>query len=143
MKKRFAIFAIIALVAMLTLGACKASGSSGSAVFGDDCVASFEEETLSLELPANPTTGYEWTCNIEPSQGAEVLGDDYQQDSSDGEATGVGGTQVYQIKFTQGGEYTISLDYARSWESSSDDLHYVVKAETSDKGIIETLECSD
>lgn len=69
-----------------------------------------------IALDSNPTTGYSWKAGYEESQ-FELVSDDYEQDEADEMMVGVGGTQYLRFKALKSGDFEITLNYQRSWES--------------------------
>jgi inhibitor of cysteine peptidase len=75
-------------------------------------------QTLLVTLVSNPTTGYGWSAS-EPGtpQLAQQGEPTYQQDPNAGGAMGVGGTQTFNFKAEQAGDTTLTLIYARPFET--------------------------
>lgn len=73
-------------------------------------------ETLSLTVPENPTTGYQWKL----AQPLKLLShqESYQQFEAEEGMVGVGGEKTFQFKAEKLGEELIELIHIRSWESS-------------------------
>ncbi len=72
-----------------------------------------------LELEANPTTGYQWELSAEPDAAiVTVISDTYVAGGSD--AVGAGGTQRMVIEGVAAGTTTLALRYVRPWESDVD-----------------------
>ena len=77
-----------------------------------------EGHVLTVRLPSNPTTGYDWSFEISNSDIIEFLTNEYVQDKAGEGMTGAGGTWVSSFA-NMGkayGDVTISFKYARSWE---------------------------
>ncbi len=80
-------------------------------------------ETLSIELPANPSTGYAWevkdldTALLEPAGETEFI----QQKSDEG-LVGAPETQIIRLKAVAGGKTTLKLIYHRSFEQGVEPL---------------------
>jgi inhibitor of cysteine peptidase len=69
-----------------------------------------------IELAANPTTGYSWSTKGFSRAGvAQVLGSDYVPPTS--HLLGAGGTCFYLLKALGTGTTTLTLAYARSFDS--------------------------
>ncbi len=79
-----------------------------------------EDGDLVIALEGNPTTGYEWSCEVD---GDCVSGGDYEyvQDSTDEMLVGVGGVFTFRFTPTKAGTATLHFDYARSWEGEAID----------------------
>lgn len=71
-----------------------------------------------LELPENPTTGYEWDLNV--SDGLEVLFSDYYAAPESENMAGVGGTHRWYIYATKDGVQTVSAVYKQAGAPASD-----------------------
>ena len=114
MKKVFAAVAFLLALSLLTAGC------------GGDDVKTYSDAGTTIEitvngefiiaLDSNPTTGYSWEALYEESQ-FELVSDDYQQDEKEEMMTGVGGTQYLRFKALKSGNFNITLNYQRSWES--------------------------
>ncbi|OPY26964.1 MAG: Chagasin family peptidase inhibitor I42 [Methanocella sp. PtaU1.Bin125] len=85
-----------------------------------DAVAARVGDTVRLELPENPSTGYSWQMTW--SDGLEKVSDDYRQGST-GTAgrllVGAPGTHEWVFKVTEAGPQKVTGVYKRPWESSS------------------------
>lgn len=92
---------------------------SGSVASGEYFDAMAQGSTLKVELDANATTGYQWSCDISDSMLVAKTSDDYIQDSNESHMLGVGGTACYEFKALAPGKLTISFDYSRSWEGAA------------------------
>lgn len=79
-----------------------------------------DDTILTVRLPSNPSTGYDWSYEISNGQAIELLTQEYVQDEAAPDAVGVGGTWVASFaNFGSAfGEVTISFRYARSWEDN-------------------------
>lgn len=73
---------------------------------------------VDLYFPANPTTGYSWTAEVENPAVAEVE-EQYYPDSAPLDMVGVGGTQWYRIHGLGEGTTSVTFRYARPWESTA------------------------
>jgi inhibitor of cysteine peptidase len=71
-------------------------------------------QTLLIQLPANPTTGYTWTVNGSVAPLTKSGKTNYAANSS---AMGAGGTQSLTFYAENTGTATITLDYRRPWEN--------------------------
>lgn len=70
---------------------------------------------VDLYLPANPTTGYTWTVEIE-EEGIVEVKDQYFPDSQALGFTGSGGTHWFHFDGLQEGVASVKLSYQRPWE---------------------------
>ncbi len=74
-----------------------------------------------VALASNPTTGYSWSFKGFSHSGvAQVLGSDFIPPTSG--LLGAGGTYVYLLKAIGPGTTTLTLAYARSFESAGGTL---------------------
>ena len=73
-------------------------------------------DTLSVTLDANPTTGFEWSGNATISSPA-VTQASYGYIAPTADVVGAPGKSVWVFDAEQTGNATISLSYARPWES--------------------------
>ena len=125
------------LVALTAVAACSSSDSEGAttttepagstttaAQDGGDLVTEPGPVSLgvgdraTLELEANPTTGYQWELATEPdSSVVSVVSDTYTAATSDTGMVGAGGTQVIVIEGVAAGTTTLELRYVRPWET--------------------------
>lgn len=130
-KMKFALVGLCMGAFMMLAMGCASSQGAGFSV--PDGMVAYEGDTLTVELESNPTTGYEWACEIDGSA-VVAESDEYVAASQGGEAKeGEGGTHTFVFKADGSGEATITLKYARSWESTDDDKTLVLKA-TVDNG---------
>lgn len=67
-----------------------------------------------VQLPENPTTGYQW--NLTTTPGLQVTNDTYEPSDRTGNLVGSGGTRVWEMTAVAPGEQEISAVYSRSWE---------------------------
>jgi predicted secreted protein len=82
-------------------------------------------QSATITLEGNPTTGYEWSVASFDNPGVlkSGFGGIYisHADASDSEPprVGVGGTYSWTYQAVQAGKATVSLAYARSWETDT------------------------
>lgn len=128
--------ACMAAFVALAVGCTTAQGSSVEITQGS---ALFSQGSLEVKLDANPTTGYEWTYQIEGT-GVQPDGDEFVP-ASDGAQpkTGEGGVHTFNFKADGTGEATITFSYARSWEASDDDKTVMLHV-TADNGAFTKVE---
>ena len=109
--------------------ACGSDGDGGAdddgEVFTSSPVDVDVDDTFTIELESNPSTGYSWELAA-PLDEAIVtsLGSDHEAGDSD--AVGAPGTQELSFKAVGAGTTTIALQYVRPWETD------VAPAETQD-----------
>jgi len=109
--------------------ACGSDGDGGGDDDGEVFTASpidvDVDDTFTIELESNPSTGYSWEL-AGPLDEAIVtsLGSDHE--AADGDAVGAPGTQELSFRAVGAGTTTIALQYVRPWETD------VAPAETKD-----------
>ena len=82
-------------------------------------------------LDSNPTTGYNWTAELDGDCVA-MTRDLYQPQQSARIKGGVGGVQYYDFTAVKPGTATVTFTYARSWESSDSDRFVTARLTVSD-----------
>ena len=100
-----------------------------------------ENSSLKLDLIGNPSTGYEWAVEVEKEDllaQTDFTVAPVKNDTSEEEL--VGGPSLYQYTFEASGDGTteLTLKYARSWETTPDDIEYTYKVRI-EKGIIKEI----
>jgi inhibitor of cysteine peptidase len=70
---------------------------------------------LVVKLPANPSTGYNWTVVGEPSP-LKLHKSSFRKGATQGSSVGASGTSVFQFSASSSGMATLTLVYRRSWE---------------------------
>ncbi len=79
-------------------------------------------ETFTIALPANPSTGYQWTADYD----YYLLSlDSSQFEKSSSGRLGVDGESVFIFKPLRPGKSTISLVYKRTWENIAADVRTI------------------
>ncbi|MHB8070669.1 MAG: protease inhibitor I42 family protein [Candidatus Cryosericum sp.] len=117
MKKRvlFAIVAVI-VIAAAAVAVAIVTASGRDKVTGD----TFETtvgRTFTIALDANPTTGFGWRQSIKDPAIVAYVSDAYVAENRDPQVVGGGGTHTFTFKALIKGTTTITLSYARVWES--------------------------
>jgi len=77
-------------------------------------------DTIEVSIVGNPTTGYAWTVALSDKDAAilaQVGEPAYEQDQTEGQIVGAGGTYTFTFKAAAKGTATLTLVYARAWES--------------------------
>ncbi|MDO4989371.1 MAG: protease inhibitor I42 family protein [Eubacteriales bacterium] len=77
----------------------------------------FVPNAVDLYFPSNPTTGYNWTAEVE-TPGIVELDEMYFSDAKPG-IVGAGGVQWYRIRGASEGITSVTFRYARPWEDSA------------------------
>lgn len=73
---------------------------------------------LVVELPGNPTTGYEWSVAQIDGSCLRLVESSYAADSS---AVGSGGTYAFRFAALRAGRTVLGLVYRRAWETTAAD----------------------
>jgi len=88
-------------------------------------------ESVVIELPENPTTGYLWTLNVKEETGTASLSNSrYTAPKQSG--IGGGGTRMFTVKVQSSGIVTVDMKLRRQWEPEStaiDRFNTVIKAQ--------------
>ena len=75
-------------------------------------------DSVVIELPENPTTGYVWTLDVKEGQGvAHVSDSPYAAASESG--IGGGGMRTFNVEIQSPGNATIDMKLRRQWEPES------------------------
>jgi inhibitor of cysteine peptidase len=84
-------------------------------------------QTITVRLPGNPTTGFEWVAlpPDDPAVTVEASGQ-YVADPAGAGQVGGGGTYVFHYKAERPGTAKIVLHYRRSWEKSPTEIFHVL-----------------
>jgi inhibitor of cysteine peptidase len=69
--------------------------------------------SLIISLPENPSTGYQWSLQWQPSKLLQLRGDEYQAPA--GNVPGAGGTHHYTLRAVRTGFGAVVLQYGRRW----------------------------
>lgn len=100
-------------------------------VLGREATGHYVEATvgqvITVRLPGNPTTGFEWVA-LPPDDAAvsvEAAGQ-YVPDPVGAGVLGSGGTYVFHYKAERPGASKIVLHYRRSWEKSPTEIFHVL-----------------
>lgn len=76
-------------------------------------------ETLQVELPSNPTTGYSWKVTSNDADVLTPLGEpQFALQARTTPMPGAGGTQTFHFQAVGKGQTTLTLVYVRPWETS-------------------------
>ena len=108
--------------------------------FDDWCEMSEDNEALILRLPANATTGYEWSYEIlDPV--IECQNSDYIPDKVEGDLVGVGGTYVASFSAVKGkaGTSEIDLTYARGEDEVAETRTVTVTADKDGRLLVDRV----
>jgi inhibitor of cysteine peptidase len=72
--------------------------------------------SLTIDLSANPSTGYQWSENTEISDAAVIRQVDHNYISPETSTIGAPGKEVWVFDCMETGKSTIKLSYGRPWE---------------------------
>jgi len=87
-------------------------------LIGQDAGKTFEVavgQQVRVQLPSNPTTGYQWSVLGDPAP-LKFVKSDYAADPQAAGRMGAGGTQTLRFTAKASGKVELKLGYARSWE---------------------------
>jgi len=117
MKRRvLAVVVTVVAVAAVVVTLVLTRASGGNKVTGD----TFETtvgKTFTIALDANATTGYNWTQTTKDTNIVAYVDNAYVAAATGPQTVGGGGTDTFTFKAVGKGTTTISLAYARPWES--------------------------
>lgn len=91
-------------------------------------------ETVAIELPANPSTGYSWTYELSEKDILKEDSSGYIPAPGKDDGIGRGGKQVWIFRAINPGSVAITFTYQRPWEAgatSSDSVTYFYAVDTS------------
>jgi inhibitor of cysteine peptidase len=117
MKRRILAVVVIAVAVaavLVTLVLTRASG--GDKVTGDTFETTIGK-TFTIALDANATTGYNWSQTTKDTNVVAYVDNEYVAEARDPQVVGGGGTDTFTFKAVGKGTTTITLAYARPWES--------------------------
>ncbi len=103
MKKLLVI--VSAILAAVSLFAC----ASGPKTLG-------KGKIMSIELPSNPTTGFDWDYKFEEGEATLYLDKEEYVPASNEDLVGAGGTKVYRFVGENEGKAKLIFTYKRPWE---------------------------
>jgi inhibitor of cysteine peptidase len=83
--------------------------------------------TFKITLESNPTTGYQWTAEVD-TEFMNVIKDGFTPNS---DLLGAGGTQEFEFQASKAGKTQLVMKYGRSWESSPINVYNVTVKITS------------
>ncbi|MHB1340450.1 MAG: protease inhibitor I42 family protein [Coriobacteriia bacterium] len=113
---RRVLVALALCVVVAAVGGC----SSSDVVVGEDRSGDSVElaagQVLVVELPGNPTTGYNWQV-VDPPAVLKQQGELTYEPESD--LVGAAGMVTLRFEGVEAGAGALTLEYARSWESTA------------------------
>lgn len=112
MQKLFIIFLVLAMYFSF-------APASGPISIDPDWIDLNEQTVLTIRLPANPTTGYEWSFDIADPDVLELITMEYIADAHSQKITGSGGTWVASFRGLNAGTTALTLIYAAIYDDTS------------------------
>ena len=73
-------------------------------------------DSFVIKLKSNPTTGYSWSYIDDESGILKKVSNEYEQDKTNGNLIGSGGTELWTFKAIKKGGIILKFHYARPWE---------------------------
>jgi inhibitor of cysteine peptidase len=117
MKRRIlAVVMIVVAVAAVIVTLVLTRVSGGDKVTGDTFETTIGK-TFTIALDANATTGYNWSQTTKNTNVVAYVDNAYVAEARDPQVVGGGGTDTFTFKAVGKGTTTITLAYARPWES--------------------------
>ena len=127
MKKMIAL--VLMLAAAFSLASCGTAApqptAAPTAAPAEDTSGAWYEPphdgyVLTVRLPSNPTTGYDWSYEFSVDGVIELLTQEYVQDDAPADMAGVGGTWAASFisSGSKFGNVTLTLKYSRGWEDT-------------------------
>ncbi|MGB9665944.1 MAG: protease inhibitor I42 family protein [Candidatus Cryosericum sp.] len=117
MKTRtLAVAVVVLLVAAGVITAALNRASGGDKITGDTYETTVGK-TFTITLDANATTGYTWSQTVSEPNIVVYVTHAYEVTPRDPQVVGGGGTDTFTFKAVGKGTTTITLSYARPWES--------------------------
>ncbi len=132
----FALMLAFAVLAAVGCGSGDADKSANLALTDVDNGKSFTVkvgDTITVVVPGNPTTGYEWTTDLAEDSAAllALTGDPvYEQDPGSEGLVGAGGAYTFTFTAKATGEAELGLKYWRSFEPEVDPIETFVVSVT-------------
>jgi inhibitor of cysteine peptidase len=115
MNKRILSAAVAIIIIAAVVVAVVLSRASGGDVVTGDTFATSAGRTFTITLESNATTGFTWSQDIADDKIVAFEGVVYNE--PDTSAMGAPGSQTFTFKAVAEGTTTITLTYARLWES--------------------------
>lgn len=117
--KKISYVMLVLMLAVCMLAGCAAA--SADSVYGKDDtnITVGEGKTFTIELEANPTTGYDWSVKISDESIVTLENREYEQQPGSEGLAGAGGVDTLKFKGQKKGTATITLTYERDFEQDS------------------------
>ena len=108
----------LSLVILLLVTGCSPKTVNLTGADNGSSVTLRPSQELVIALESNPTTGYSWqVAEVDPAILAQVGESEYKQSAGSEGLVGVGGTETLRFEAVAAGEVTLTLGYARPWET--------------------------
>jgi inhibitor of cysteine peptidase len=72
------------------------------------------QQTLSIRLPENPTTGYAWNASV--TDGLQIVDTAYRPEAVGTGVVGAGGSRNWTVRGVEAGTQRFDAVYVRPWE---------------------------
>lgn len=124
----FALMLAFAVLAAVGCGSGNADEPADLALTDTDNGKSFTVkvgDTITVVIPGNPTTGYEWAADLSDASAAllTLSGDPvYEQDPGSEDLVGAGGQYTFTFTAKAEGQAELELKYWRSFEPEVDPI---------------------
>jgi inhibitor of cysteine peptidase len=109
---------------MIFLVSCSTSKDDGSVISRPFSAVDTNREivlapnhTFEIVLPSNPTTGYDWTIEINNSNIVRTISHKFVADSSG--RVGLGGNTTWTLRTGITGDAILTFKYGRPWEKDT------------------------
>lgn len=76
-------------------------------------------EQITLELPANPSTGYSWRIVGTMPSLLRSVAREYEPGQNTGNIVGAGGTEIWTFQAHETGQADMTMEYVRPWETDT------------------------
>ncbi|HWQ21845.1 MAG TPA: protease inhibitor I42 family protein [Clostridia bacterium] len=119
MKRRMLAVVIVVLAVAAVVVTLVLTGASGGDKITGDTFETTVGKTFTIALDANATTGYSWRQTIKDESVVAYVDNAYVAEARDPQVVGGGGTDTFTFKAVGKGTTTITLTYARPWESTT------------------------
>ena len=80
--------------------------------------------TFEIVLPSNPTTGYDWTLEVDHPEVVKKISQQFVADSSG--RVGVGGNTTWALRTMNSGNAILKFSYNKSWEKDTPPTRVVI-----------------
>jgi inhibitor of cysteine peptidase len=117
MKKRILVAVVVVVLAGAAVLVTVLVNASGRDKITGDTFETTVGSSFTIALDANPTTGYGWSQRINNATIVAFVKNTYNAENRDPQVVGGGGTDTFTFKALARGTTTITLNYARPWES--------------------------